>query len=232
MRTYIDAQHIDPMRAIASETASFCRNNIHHSSLHLQQGERHATPPACNNMCVPPCHLRALKCCVNKSSTRAVNLVLVLAVPVPPSVMETSVRGGNGGSSHRGRCRGSRHCGTGSVGGCGAVEGDHAADGHTVAVGLTDDGLKSGRWAYELRERHEVTLAQEGKEVVSHVGGRRQLIDEHVLEAGEERGTDKDHVVAVRDKRTGYTGGVDGGGSRARDNGLVDTKTVSICLVW
>ena len=175
--------------------------------------------------------MHAPECCFSKSSTRAVNLVLVLAVSVSPSVVEPCLGSGGGSSRHWGHCGASRHCGAGGVGGCGAVEGDDAAGSRAVTVDLADNRLEGGGRAHELCERHEVTFAQEGKEVIPHIGGRCPLVDEDVLEAGEERRADGHHVVAVRDKRARDTGGVDSGSSVARGNGLVDTETVSVCLV-
>ena len=159
--------------------------------------------------------MRASKCCFDKSSVRASVLVLVLAVPVAPAVMEACVGCSESGRSHRRNCSAGRYRGAGGICGRGAVESDDAAGGRAVAVDLADDGLEGGGRADELGERHEVALAQEGEEIVPDVGGRGALVDEHVLVAGEERRSDSDHVVAVWDEGAGHTGGVDSGGSGA-----------------
>jgi len=83
----------------------------------------------------------------------------------------------------------------------------------------------------KLRERHEVTIAQEGEEIVADVSSWAGLVHEGGLETLEEGGLNSYQIVAVGLKSTGDTSRVCAvvGGGRADDQ-LVDSETVSVCL--
>ena len=98
---------------------------------------------------------------------------------------------------------------------------------------MADDGLEGGGRAGQLRERHEVALAQEGEEIGADVGSWGSLADEGGLEAGEKGRSHFDHGVAVGNKSACDSGGVGAVGAESSrvDDSLVDTKAVGIGFV-